>query len=214
MQIHFQNLRSRLRRMFMVMPAVALLISAPVGASLIITVANVSSNSPSSGNTLEIDLINTGPAVSLGGFSFEITVGDSHITFTSATTATLAPYVFASGSLFGPTISTTTGQTLDAGDLSTVAGVTVATGATVGLGQVFFDISAGDLPGLAAVMLSPLATDLLDINGSIIPATFINGSITIANSAVAEPSALALVFLGLLVLASIRSAIGGSARTA
>lgn len=206
MQIHFPNLRSRLRRLFMVMPAVALLVSAPVGANLVITVANVSSTSPSSGNALEIDLINTGlGSVSLGGFSFEITMGDPHITFTSATTATVAPYVFAGGSEFGPTINTSTGQTLDAGDFSTaVGGAAIAAGATVGLGHVFFDISAGDLSGLVAVMLSPLSTSLVDVSGNIIPATLINGSITIAASAVPEPSALALMFLGLLVLASIR----------
>ena len=208
-KIDFSNIRSRLRHLFTMMPAVALLLSAPVGASVIITVGNVFPSSPSSSNTLEIDLTNTGPAsLSLGGFSFEIEVTDPHITFTSATTATGAAYVFAGNSLFGPTINTSApGQTLDASDLwGGSGGATVAAGATVGLGHVLFDVSAGDSSGLVTVMLSPFpATSLADSGGNNIGVnTLTNGSITIAGSPVPEPSALTLAFLGLTALASIR----------
>ena len=193
----------------MLVPAVTLLISAPAGASIIITVGNVFSNSPSSSNTLEIDLTNTGPtSLSLGAFSFEIVVTDPHITFTSASTATVAPYVFAGNSLFGPIISTSApGQTLDGSDLwSGVGGATIAAGATVGLGHVFFDISAGDSSGPMTVMLSPFpATSLSDPSGGNISVnTLTNGSITIAGSPVPEPSALTLALVGLAALVSIR----------
>lgn len=208
-ELNLQNMRSWFRRLFMIMPVVGLLISTPAEASLIITVGNVFSNSPSSSNTLEIDLTNTGPAsLSLAGFSFEIEVTDPHITFTSATIATVAAYVFAGNSLFGPIISTSPpGQTLDVSDLwGGAGGATIAAGATVGLGHVFFDVSAGDLSGLVTVMLSPFPFTSLSApaGNNVSVDTLTNGSITIAPSAVPEPSALTLALLGLAALASIR----------
>lgn len=205
--LDFPNVRSRFRRLLMIMPVVGLLISAPVEASLIITVGNVSSSSPSLSNTLEVDLTNTGPAaVSLAGFSFEIDVTDPHITFTSATIATVAAYVFAGNSLFGPIISTSPpGQILDVSDLwSGAGGATIAAGATVGLGHVFFNVSAGDLSGLVTVALSPFpATSLSDPAGDNISVnTLTSGSITV--TPVPEPSALGLVLLGLFALAWTR----------
>ena len=172
-------------------------ISTPVAANLIVTVGNSSVNSPSLGNTIDVDLTNTGPAVSLASFSFEITVTDPHITFTSATINTVATYAFAGNSLFGPTISSSTGQTLDASDVwSGAGGAVIAAGATVGLGHVFFDISAGDSPGIVTVTLSPIATILMDPAGLNLVATLTNGSITVAGPAVAEPATLALLGLG------------------
>jgi hypothetical protein len=208
-KINFPNIRSRFRRLLMIVPAVTVLISAPVGASLIITAGNVFSNSPSSGNTLEVDLTNTGPAsLSLAGFSFETEVTDANITFTSATTATVAPYVFAGNSLFGPTISTSApGQTLEVSDFwGGVGAATVAAGATVGLGHVFFDTAAGDSSGLVTVTLSPFpATSLSDAaGGNISVDALTNGSITIAGSPVPEPSAPTLALVGLAALALIR----------
>jgi hypothetical protein len=203
-EIRLQNVRSLFRRLFMMTPVLGLLISAPVEASLIITVGNVFSSSPSLGNTLEVDLTNTGPAaVSLAGFSFEIDVTDSHITFTSATIATVAAYVFAGNSLFGPIISTSPpGQILDVSDLwSGAGGATIAAGDTVGLGHVFFNVSAGDLSGLVTVALSPFpATSLSDpAGGNISVDTLTSGSITV--TPLPEPSALVLVLLGLFALA-------------
>ena len=165
---------------------------------------------PSSSNTLDIDLTNTGPtSIALGAFSFEIDVTDPHITFTSASTATVAPYVFAGNSLFGPIISTSApGQTLDGSDLRDVpgGGATIAAGATVGLGHALFDISAGDSPGSMTVMLSPFsATSLSDPQGvNISVNTLTDGSITIAGAPVPEPSAAMLALVGLAALVSIR----------
>jgi len=206
----FQNIRARFQRLLMIAPAVALLICVPARASLIVTVGNVSSSSPASSNALEIDLINTGPAaVTLGGFSFETEVTDANIIFTSATTATIAPYVFAGSSLFGPTISTSApGQTLDAFDLwaGPGGGASIAAGATVGLGRAFFSVLAGALSGPVTVTLSPFpATSLADASGGNISVSALtNGSITIAGSSVPEPSSLVLAVLALAALTSIR----------
>ena len=200
---------SRFRRgICTIAAAIGLVASAPAGASLIITVGNVAAGSPSSNNSLEVDLLNTGPtAISLGAFSFEITVADPHIIFMSATINTLASYVFAGNSLLGPAISTSApGQTLDALDLwSGVGGASIAAGATVGLGHVFFDVSAGGLPGPVTVTLST-TTSLTDDTGVGIPiGGLIGGSITITGRAVPEPPPAALVLLGLLMLAAGRS---------
>jgi PEP-CTERM motif-containing protein len=194
----------------MLMLGSALLISAPVGASLIITAGNGFLNSPSLTNTLEINLTNTGPAsLSLGGFSFEIEVTDPDITSALATTAMVAPYVFAGNSLYGPIISTSVpGEILDVLDLwsGVGGGATIAAGATMGLGHVFFDVSAGDSSGLVPVTLSPFpATTLSDPEDRNVSVDELaNGSITIAGSAVPEPSALTLVLLGLVALVRTR----------
>jgi len=207
--ISFEAISSWLRHLLIIVPVFGLCISAAAEASLIITVGNVFANSPSSNNTLEVNLINTGPAsISLAGFSFEIQVADAHITFTSASIATLAPYVFAGNSLFGPTTSTSApGQILDVSDVwGGLGGATVAPGATVGLGHVFFNVSAGDLSGRVTVMLSPFpATSLSDPAGANVSVgSLTNGSITTPTAAVPEPSALALAFLGFAALVSIR----------
>jgi hypothetical protein len=209
-ELKLKDVRSWFLRLFTIMPVVGLLISAPAAASLIVTVGNAFANSPSSGNAVEIDLTNTGPAaISLGGFSFEIQVPDPHITFISATTATVAPYVFAGNALFGPLINTSApGQLLDASDLWGIpgGGATIAAGATVGLGQVFFDVSAGELPGPVTVMLSSFPfTSLFDPTGvNLVVGTLVNGSVTITTTAVSEPSALMLALLGLATLGSMR----------
>jgi len=202
-KIAFPNTGSRFPSLFMMVTAVALLISAPVGASVVITAGSDVSISPSSNNTLDVTLTNAGLApLTLAGFSFEIEATDPHVTFTSATTDTGTVYVFAGSSLFGPTISTSApGQTLDASDFwGGSGGAAVAAGATVGLGHVFFDVSAGATPGPVSVMLSPFpGTSLSDPLGDIIViGTLTNGSITI--SPVPEPSAMTLMLLGLAAL--------------
>jgi hypothetical protein len=194
---------SRFPRLLMLVLAAALLVSTPVRASLIVAVGSAVSISPSSNDTLEITLTNTGPtALSLGSFSFEVEVTDPHVTFTSATTGTGAAYVFDGNSTFGPTISTSApGQTLAASDLwAGVGGALVGAGATVGLGHVVFDVSAGALPGPITVTLSPFpATSLSDSVGTPIAIdSLMNGSITI--SSVPEPSALTFTVLGLAAL--------------
>jgi hypothetical protein len=179
-------------------------------ASLIIRVQNVGASSPSSADALDITLINTGPgSVMLGSFSFGISVTDPAITFTSATTATvIAPYVFAGQSLFGPTISTSVpGQSLDASDVAALTSGTIAGAATVGLGHVFFSVAAGDTAGPKAVALAvPPTTELSDVDGTLIPFSILNGTITITatGSSVPQPSTILLVLTGITSLTLAR----------
>src|SRR5437879_5508262 len=94
-----------------------------------------------SGNGFDIVLTNlSGPAVSIGAFTFEISTASADITFTGAVTSTLLePYIFDGNSLFGPDITVSnTGQDLSASDIFGVpaTGVALGPGGSVGLGRV------------------------------------------------------------------------------
>ena len=144
----------------------------------------------------------------MAAFSLEISVLlSTDVSFTSATTGTSQPYVFAGDSLFGPTISTSApGQILDASDLS--AGATIAAGDAVGLAHVFFDVLAGAPAGPLAVSFTDFPfTSLSDPEGIlIVPVELLNGSITINGPGipVPEPSTLALLALSVPLLARKR----------
>jgi len=185
--------------------ATALGIIAPASAraDLSVTVQSVIVAPNSTGNSFDVTLTNTGPsAVSVGGFSFEITTTAAGINFTSATTATtIDPYVFAGHSLFGPTINTTSGSTLDASDNYDVqaSGITLAAGATVGLGHVFFDI--GTTSGTVTLTPAP-ATSVSDAGGHNLPiSSYVGGTITF--SSVPEPSSVLCVLAALPAMAWI-----------
>jgi hypothetical protein len=174
----------------------------PARAGMVISVQSVSASAGSSGDTLEVDLQNTGAsAVSVAAFSFELTVpGGSGISFDGADYNTSQPYIFAGTSFLGPTISISTGTTLDAGDLST-SSASVGPGSIVGLGRVFFDVagSAPSGPVIVTLTTSVAGTSLTAPDGSNIPiSTFNNGTITILAPTVPEPSALVSGSLGLL----------------
>jgi hypothetical protein len=183
--------------------------SAPVRASLVISAGSTTAETPSTGDFFDIDLFNSGPAITLGGFSIEISIADAHVSFTSATTGTSLPYLFAGDSLFGPTISTVAGQTLDASDLCFLCTNTISTGATVGLAHVFFDVSAGASLGPLTVSFTGFpSTSLSDTAGNDVQVTALqNGTITITRASgqtVPEPSTLALLALPVLWLARRR----------
>src|ERR1019366_6008050 len=107
----------RVRRL---VPSIAALVTAllcpmPGRAEIIITVQSVSAFAGSSGSVFDVALQNTGPAaVTVGSFLFEINTADTDISFSYATFATIAPYIFSGDSLLGPFINTDSGQTLDA----------------------------------------------------------------------------------------------------
>jgi hypothetical protein len=173
----------------------------PAQAALIITAGNAIAAAGSSGNTLEVTLTNTGPsAVTIEGFSFGISTTSSGINFTSATTATVAPYIFDGNTFFGPTINTTSGMSLNASDIdSNFTGASVAAGATVGLGHVFFNVAPGTTPGPYTVTLAPFpTTGLSDAMGGNLPFQGVNGIITVGpgTTVVPEPSTLLLAGLG------------------
>jgi hypothetical protein len=200
--------------------SLTLLASAPCRADLNITVESVTVRAGSSGNALDVTVTSTGPdTVTVGSFAFELTVTTSDITFTSATTGTTTvTYIFSGNSLFGPTISTSSGQTLDASDtFATIgSGTTLGPGGTLstaGLGHVFFDVSAGAPSGPIAVTLTPFpTTSLSDPSFNDIPIThLVNGQITV--SPVPEPATFWPTALGLSAAAWLSRRSRGRRRT-
>jgi len=175
----------------------------PARAGIIVSVQSVPANKGTSGNTLEVDVLNTGVPVDIAGFSFEISVAaSSGVSFTGADTNTSTNlYIFAGNSLFGPNIATLTGTTLDASDLAASGSTTLSTNLTLGLGRVFFDVASSAPGGPVTVSLTDYpATGLADPNQNPIPIDTLNhGTITImGGSVVPEPSALVSATLGLL----------------
>ncbi len=99
--------------------------------------------------------------------------------------------------MFGPTISTTTGQEILGSDEdSTFAGVAVGS-SPVAIANVFYDISAAASTGTFTVMFDPGGTSLTDgISGA--PYTTVRlptASITITN-VVPEPASLVSALVG------------------
>jgi hypothetical protein len=173
----------------------------PAQAEFIISVESVTANAGSIGNTLEVELTNTGSStVTIGGFSFGISTATSNIDFTGAFDSTAKPYLFAGDSLFGPEIDTSNGQSLIASDFSASGlGDFVGAGATVGLGKVFFNVAPSTPGGAIEVTLTPFpTTSLSDPSGNNISVDTLNhGTITVISSvnSVPEPSTLLLALL-------------------
>ena len=101
---------------FRLVAFLAALIIGPGSASADMVLSLVPSNptvtAGSTGNVLELELVNTGgntpDSSNVAATSFDILTNNPNIVFTSATTGTTAPYIFPN-SFAGPTISSTTG---------------------------------------------------------------------------------------------------------
>lgn len=178
---------------------------APVArATLQLTAQSVTVNTGDVNDAFDVYLTNIGAApVDVASFSFEITTSFSEVTFEDATTATsLFPYIFAGNSLFGPVISTASGQTLDASDVVAVPNsfTVVNPGASLGLGKVFFDVGRRVRPPQVAPVdfnTSAAFTSVSDQLGNLLPINFTNGQITIEAAAVVpEPSTWAMILIG------------------
>jgi hypothetical protein len=172
-------------------------------AGMIVSVQDVSASAGTSGNTLEVFLQNTGAAVDIAAFSFEISVSTgSGVSFTGADINTvLNTYIFAGNSAQGPMIATATGTTLDASDNAASGSTTLGTGSTLALGRVFFDVAVSAPTGPVTVSFTGFpATSLTAPDLSNIPIdTFNSGTITVTSGVVVpEPSALVSTALGLL----------------
>src|SRR5437879_3424530 len=140
-------------RVLLVVIAIALTLSAsPAEAAavgnVVMTVQTVSNNAGTNNAILEVSLTNNGPgAITIGGFSFGISVGTTNLTFTGGSNGTTtAPYIFGSSGVLGSLVvqpPTLPGQTLYAEDIFSVigSGTTINAGATVGLGHVVFNLN-------------------------------------------------------------------------
>jgi hypothetical protein len=181
-----------------------------VAAGITISLTPASATAGSTGNSFEVDLTNSGSSsVTVGGFSFELSIANPNISLTNATTATTALYLFSGDSLFGPNISTSSpGQLIDASDIDSIlmAGTTINPGSTFGLGRVFFDVSSNASPSVTAVNISAFPnSSLSDAAGNNLPIGGLSGGqITISGSTVPEPSSLLLFFLAAVTLLSRR----------
>jgi len=188
-----------------------LLCSFPARANLIASLQPVtlSPKAGDVGDALEVILSNTGAAVDIAAFNFDILTTDTAITFTDATTATvLDPYIFNGNSLFGPDIVNpgfAPGQEISASDLASAPGTftMLGTGGVVSLGEVFYDVASNAPPGPFTVSFNQGNTDLSDqaLNGIPIT-TFQSANITIA-AAAPEPSSVALLLGGAALLAGL-----------
>ena len=184
--------------------AAGLLFPAAARAGAVLSAPAVISHAGDVGDTFDVLLVYTGPTISVKGIAFEITTTNTNITFTDARTNTATPYIFAGTSDFGPDIVTTTGQTLDASDITSASsGVSIVAG-SYGLGHVTFNVAAQAGSGPFVLTLNVNGSSLSDQNGGNIPVTLSNGQITISSSTVPEPSLLVLVFSALCGLVAIR----------
>ena len=105
----------------------AVTIASPAAADIILSTKPVTltANAGSTDNAFDVTLSNTGDSdISIAVFSFGLSVTDSDIVFTKATTVTTLPYIFWGSSwadlLFDSIVSTTpppTGQSLIASDI-------------------------------------------------------------------------------------------------
>jgi hypothetical protein len=177
-------------------------------ADVIVSVQSVTAAAGSSANGIDVLLSNLGPsAVTIGGFSFGISIANLDISFTGANTSTAAAaYIFGTDSLFGPDLTgPTSGQSLSTSDLFSIpfAGVTLAAGTIVGLGHVLFDVSPNAASGSFPVDLALFpTTSLSNESGNNVPIdTLSSGRITITPETVPEPSSLSMLLSGVAFVA-------------
>jgi hypothetical protein len=201
------NSYARFHRLVIVCLAVCFLGALSARADLIISVGSVSVDAGTTGNSFDVDLTNTGPAVApIGGFTFGISIANPNVSFTDANTSTSAFYIFTGHSLFGPDLTgATSGQSLHTSDVFDTPnnGVAIDSGATVGIGHILFDVLPGASPGPFAVNLSAPFTSLSDFSGNVTRIeTLAAGQITIEGvGAIPEPGTLGLLLAGVMMIA-------------
>ena len=158
---------------------------------------------PGSMDAFDVVLTNMGSAITVGTFTFEVTVAGTAVSFTGADfTPTSFPYIFAGTSVdedFSIPLysSIVPSQILDASDSSDSAGVTLASGESLSLGQVLFSVSKTATVGssFAVTFTSSQGTNSLSSpTGGNIPINTLNsGMINITP----EPSSAVLLIAGL-----------------
>jgi len=204
--------------------SLAFLFTAPLVRADVLTVTLSPLSTVAAGstnNSFDVLLTNTsGPAVSIEGFFFEIQASSTDLTLTDATTATTsAAYIFDSNSLFGPDIISagSTAQDLDASDLDSVSAISLASGTTLALGHVLFDVAPGaHTETVDFTVVGFPGTSLADNAGNNVPITTFQGEelkIQGAATVVPEPSSLFLLAAVAPLLWSRRRGICVSSRS-
>jgi hypothetical protein len=185
----------------------AMLICSPAKGDMIFSIqpATVFGAQGDAADAFEVVLTNTGAsAVTVGGFSFEVTVTDPDLSLNSAGfTTTVDPYIFAGHSFDvnnSFTLNLNSGLTLDATDSYDPSGSGMALGSlqSLSLGQVLFSVSpTATLGAFAVTFTGGAANSLSDALGNNINIdTLTPGTIDI----VPEPSSLALTITAVAVL--------------
>jgi hypothetical protein len=176
-------------------------------ASLIIGVGSTTVAAGGSG-FVDITLQNTSStpfATPIDGFSAVFSSSNAFVSFTGATMATTAPYIFANNSgdvnLSVPFYGTSPEPNI-ADFAFPGAATTIAGNGILGLGRIFFSVGAGASAGTAPITLTTNGTtSLTDSNGATIVSTLSNGSITITATSTPEPSTF--VPLALLLITGV-----------
>jgi hypothetical protein len=168
---------------------------------ILLEIGSVSAAPGSFGNTIEVDLQNTGSSsITVYGFNFEISAG-SDIDFTGAGFSTSASYIFAGDSWDQANsflLNTGTGSSLSAGDISNSGnGAILGAGGTLGLALVTFHVSptAALVPVTVSFSTDPSDTYVSDIE--LEDDSFGTGTIDVA---VPEPSTAAMFLAALMGL--------------
>lgn len=159
------------------------------------------------GDVLDVVLKNTGlSSISVQSFAFEVSVSDPDITFTGANFSTALPYIFAGNSFDVnnslPLDADGPGQVVDGSDLTNdFTGVTLASGQSLALGHLLFNVSPSAVTGLVPVSFTgpTVSNSLSDPSGGNIPlGTPSGGNINVSNvSTTPEPSSIFLMVVGM-----------------
>jgi hypothetical protein len=196
---------------FITLCAAGLIRPANASTTYSIDPATISAQPGDVGDSFDVLFTNNGPgALSVAAFSFEVSVADPDITLTGADFSTnVSPYVFAGDSfceinsfpLNFVNIDGYSPQILDASDVTNDAtGVNVASGASVDLGRVLFDVANPAQAGQFAVSFTGEVSNVANANnlstpdGVGISVDSFSGA-TISVSAVPEPSSPLLALL-------------------
>jgi hypothetical protein len=201
------------------------LIPAHAATMYSISPATISASPGDVGDSFDVVLTNNGPdPISVAAFAFEVTVADPDVTLVGATYSTALPYIFDGDSfdqinaaliesfcscsypLSIPNVDTTN-QTLVGSDVTNDdAGIAIASGESIGLGHVLFDVAPGAALGpfdlsftgnFSGVVAD--SNNMSDPLGNLISIDdYSEGSISV--SSVPEPSSLSLA-LGALTVA-------------
>lgn len=169
---------------------------------------------PGSSGSFDLILTNIGGAASFDVAAFSVglsLVGDTGITFTGVTIATITPYIFVSSGTMqpgadplAPGLTPTSFIAIDS-EFQLPGFRTVNLGDFFGVAHVEYTVDAGATLGTRTLQFT-LATDITDNFDDLIPVSTLNGTITVA-AAVPEPSTLALAALGGIGLIAARRRI-------